>query len=241
VPAGDFEVFRFHGTVEVYGITIFQTIYLAKDIGIVKSIATNLQGIESTIELVNTNAGIHDLAVTQITAPKRVTLTAKNPTKTVLVKVNIQNRSPHPETIQDLTMFKNSVILTVESLGTCTAPVPILRMSPPQKTLPITFKPKESLTVYFDVTFSCVNDPVASTPKNPNHSDYRFIARVNHAALDGKADTDPSDDICPRSVPPPGWIDPDPDGKIRDKGCGGKKPDGTYGADILIDMVVNPI
>jgi hypothetical protein len=238
VPAGDFEVFRFYGTVEVYGITIFQTVYLAKDIGIVKSIATNLAGIESTIELVNTNAGIHDLAVTQIVAPKRVTLTSKNPTNTALVKVTIQNRSPHPETIQDLTMFKNFVTLMAESLGTCTAPAPILRTNPPQKNLPIILKPKGSLTVFFDVTLNCANDPAASTLTDPNHSDYRFIARVNHAALDGKTDTDRSDDLCPRSVPPPFLIDPNPDGTIRDKGCGGKKPDGTYGADVLTDIIV---
>jgi len=233
----DFELFRFYGTVEVYGITIFQRFYLARDIGMVKSITTNLEGIESTIELIASNAGAHDLAVTKIIAPSRVTLTAKQPTKTTLVKVQIQNRSPHPETIQDLGMLGELVTLGIESLGTCPVPVSVLRL--PQMDFPITLKPKKTFTVIFDVTFSCANDPAMTTAKNLGHSDYRFIASVNHATLDGEPDSDPSDDVCPRSVSPPFVTDPNPDGTIEDKGCGQKKPDGTYGAEILTDIVVN--
>jgi hypothetical protein len=60
---------------------------------------------------------------------------------------------------------------------------------------------------------------------------------VDHSALDGQADTDPIDDVCPRSVTPPFRPDPNPDGKLKDKGCGVKKSDGTFGADVLIDIV----
>jgi hypothetical protein len=36
----------------------------------------------------------------------------------------------------------------------------------------------------------------------------------------------------------PGGYDPYPDGKIKDKGCGGKNPDGTLGGDVLTDVVM---
>jgi len=235
VPAGNFDALRLNGTITLAGEAASQIFYLAEKIGVVKSTGSS-GGIEITSELTDTNAGIHDLAVTKIIAPSRVTLTAKKPTKTAPVKVQIQNRSPHPETIQDLPMLGELVTLDIESLGTCPVPVSVLRL--PQMDFPITLKPKKTFTVIFDVTFGCPNDPAMTTAKNPGHSDYRFTASVNHAALDGEPDSDPSDDACPRSVSPPFVIDPNPDGKIKDKGCGQKKPDGTYGAEILTDVVV---
>jgi hypothetical protein len=63
---------------------------------------------------------------------------------------------------------------------------------------------------------------------------------VRHAALDGNADTHPADDACPRSVTPPAEIDPNPNGKIKDKGCGAKKPDKTFGAPVVVDVTVKP-
>ncbi len=60
-------------------------------------------------------------------------------------------------------------------------------------------------------------------------------ARVDRSAL-GDPDSHPVDDVCPRSVTPPYEVDPFPNGKIRDKGCGAKKPDKTRGGDIVIDV-----
>ena len=54
----------------------------------------------------------------------------------------------------------------------------------------------------------------------------------------GDPDSHPADDSCPRSVTPPYAVDPYPDGKIRDKGCGAKKPDKTRGGEVLIDVGV---
>ena len=62
-------------------------------------------------------------------------------------------------------------------------------------------------------------------------------AQVHRAAL-GEPDVHPADDVCPRSVTPPSVVDPYPDGKIHDKGCGAKKPDKTRGGEILIDVTV---
>lgn len=180
---------------------------------------------------------VHDLAVTKITAPKMITLTAKKPARTVQVKVQIQNRSPHSETLEEPAVLDKVLRLTVESWGgTCPPLEPSIRI--PQKALKL--KPKQTLNVVFDVTFdlSCVPDRFKSTPADPGHDDYRYTATVDHAALDGEVDSHPADDICPRSIISPFEVDPNPDGKIKDKGCGGQNPDRTLGADVLTDMVV---
>ena len=46
------------------------------------------------------------------------------------------------------------------------------------------------------MTYNCANDPL----KGAGHEDYRHIATVNHAAIDGNADTNPSNDSCPRAA-----------------------------------------
>ncbi|MBI2877536.1 MAG: SBBP repeat-containing protein, partial [Candidatus Tectomicrobia bacterium] len=182
----------------------------------------------------------HDLAVTKITAPRTVTLTRKRPVQTGQVTVEIQNRSPHDETVQTTEMLASLVGLEVRSLPPeiCPDPTPVLRQVMPPKKFPLTLKPKQKLNVVFNVTFDCANDPEKSTPSDPDHDDYSYAATVDHAALDGEEDSHPDDDKCPRSVQPPFEIDLYPDGSIRDKGCGGLKPDKTFGAEILTDVVV---
>src|SRR5262249_30670974 len=64
----------------------------------------------------------NDLAVTKIGAPKVVALTAKKPALTRSVTVQVQNRSPHVETITDQTGLAHLVQLTVPSLGLCPSP-----------------------------------------------------------------------------------------------------------------------
>ncbi|MBI2877535.1 MAG: SBBP repeat-containing protein [Candidatus Tectomicrobia bacterium] len=237
VPAGNFDVVRLQGTLTVLGEPESHTFDMARKIGVVKQ-TTTASGSTKTLELTATNVGAHDLAVTQITAPKKITLKAGDPPKTAMVKVELQNRSPHSETIQDLATLGKLVTLTVEQWGAgfpCSpAPTLLLRSVSPQKPLPLTLKSKQKLTVAFEVAFGCANDPLASSAHDPDHWDYRYSARVDHAALDGEADTHPADDGCPRA----GVVEPNPDGTIQDKGCGNKKPDGTLGADVLTDIVV---
>ena len=180
----------------------------------------------------------HDLAITKIKAPKKVTLTDEKPERTKRVKVQIQNRSQHDEVIEDMAMLGDLVSLAVESLGTCPAPIAVLHSGKHQKQLPLTLKPKKKLNVVFDVTFNCANDPAKSSKEDLGHEDYRYTATVGHSALDGVTDDHPVDDVCPRSVTPPFEIDPNPDGKIKDKGCGKKEPDKTRGADVLTDVEV---
>jgi hypothetical protein len=226
VPAGNFDTIKVNVTINLtspYGdFSTSGTSYFAEGIGIVKDVSVDTENLTSTAELVYTNAGIYDLAITSITQPKKITLSSGTPSKTSPIKVKIRNKGPFEETIEDASMLTNLITVTVESMGTdCLAPTPVLHAGKPQKPFPITLKPGKTLTVYYDVTFDCANEPAQGTP------DYRFSAVVNRAALDGKEDTNPLDALCPRSGTPP-----------TDKGCGAKKPDGTLGGDILTDVVV---
>lgn len=174
----------------------------------------------------------NDLAVVKIGAPKKVTLTAKKPSKTALVTVKVQNRSPHAETIADAATFAKLVRLEVDSLGTCPAPAAVLNVAKQPRKFPLTVKSKGTLSVPFVVTLDCANDPT----KGAGHADYSLNARVDHTPL-GSGDAHPDDDVCPRTVPPGGIVDQFPNGKIVDKGCGAKKPDKTFGAPVLIDVI----
>jgi hypothetical protein len=60
---------------------------------------------------------------------------------------------------------------------------------------------------------------------------------VHHDFLDGTGDTHTDDDMCPRSVTPPFEIDPNPNGTIKDRGCGARKPDKTLGNPVVTDVV----
>jgi hypothetical protein len=88
--------------------------------------------------------------------------------------------------------------------------------------------------VAFRVTLNCANDPLKSTAKEPNHYDYRYTAVVHQSALGGAPDIHPADDTCPRA---PLGADPNPDGKIFDRGCGAARGDGTFGNPVMTDVV----
>jgi hypothetical protein len=87
--------------------------------------------------------------------------------------------------------------------------------------------------VYFDVTFDCAVNPA----KGLGQEDFRYVATVHHDAIDGVVDTHPECDVCPHG-PLEGFVDPNPDGRIKDKGCGAPRGDGTFGNDVLTDVFV---
>jgi len=109
-------------------------------------------------------------------------------------------------------------------LGGCA--VPATSLVPPKSGFPVVLAPKKKLTLVYNVTFDCANDPLATT-KDTDHSDFRYTVSVDHSAIDGNADNQPANDDCPRN----------PNG--TDKGCGGKDPvTKQFGADILTDVVM---
>jgi hypothetical protein len=194
--------------------------------------AGNTNGCSFTVFVEEVQPEAHDLAVVKIKAPRVVNLTGRLPIQTKRVVVTIQNRSPHIETIFDLNTL---VTLTVESLdpNLCPDIVPLILERRPQRRLPLNLRPRQKLSVYFDVTFDCAINPA----KGLGQEDFRYTATVHHEALEGEvADTHPECDVCPRP-PLEGFFDPNPNGRIRDKGCGAPVGDGTFGNDVLTDVV----
>lgn len=177
VPAGSYDVLRLQGSISLAGEspTVFE-MALAKNIGRVRWISDYL-GVSETLEMTATTVGVHNFAVTKITPPKTVTLTARSPAQTKQIKVQIQNRGPRTETIRDLTTLGQLVSLEIESLGSCGTPTAIL--SARQSGLPITLKPNKSLAVAFDVHFTCANDRTGGR----GHEDFLYRATLHPAVL----------------------------------------------------------
>jgi hypothetical protein len=194
---------------------------------------TNACGFAVSVEEGQVEA--HDLAVVKIKAPRFVNLTAAVPARTKRVVVTIQNRSPHTEAIFDPLQLEGLVTLTVESLDptTCLDLTPQLLQGRPQRRLPFNLRPKQKLNLYFDVTFDCAINPA----KGLGQEDFRYVAQVHHEAIDGAPDTHPECDVCPRA-PLEGVVDPNPNGRIRDKGCGAPVGNGFFGGEVLTDVSV---
>ena len=136
----------------------------------------------------------HDLAVLSVKSPKAVKLKDVGPPLTKRVKVEIQNLSPHSETISNLSVLADLVSVTLSNIqgSGCLAPTAELIQGPPNN-VPKTLGPNEKLNVFFNVTF----DPEGCIPdkfKGEGHQDFSYTAHVDHAALDGNPDTNPSND-----------------------------------------------
>jgi hypothetical protein len=176
----------------------------------------------------------HDFAILKMTTPKRITLVDTKPNLQIL-SVQVQNQSPRKEIIADARTLNLLVGVDLEPLtGSCPHLVAML-LPDRLPVFPLSLKPKQKLTLFYKAIFStaCIPDPAKSTA-NVFHGDYRLSASVNHDAIDGQVDSDPPDDVCPRTA---NRIDPGPDGTLKDIGCGGKKADGALGAELVVDVV----
>lgn len=142
-----------------------------------------------------TEAG-HDLALVALKAPKKI---ARGLTKAV--KVSIQNLGTRTQTIPDLETLQNLVTLNINSDGPC--PSPAQNLLPPKKGFPVILAPKKKLTLLYNVTYNCANDPLSGD----GHYDFYYDATVSTAALGIPYDDNPGNDDCPRF----------PEG--TDKGC----------------------
>jgi hypothetical protein len=199
-------------------------------IGTVTDAAGNTNSCAFSVVVRQTPPIPRDLGVMKMTVPKKIT--DKGVPITKKAKVTIQNHGTESEFIPDATVLSALVKLNVISLGACANPTATI-LSPTK--FPIMLAPKKKLTVVFSVTFDCVNDAQASTKTEP-HWDYRYVATVDGAALGWSVDANAQDNHCPHDAPP-GGVDPI-NNKIKDQGCGGKKPDKTFGADVFTDVVV---
>jgi hypothetical protein len=186
--------------------------------------------------------GVHDLAVTSIAAPTSVV--GPGPVNGA-VKVTIQNRGDHSETITadnlgdgvSTGLVRLSVNVLDDNEGCLAAGVALdaakngALFAAGSRILPSS----KSLTINFLVTFNCPGAlPKSSVDSTPG--DYSFSAAVYHDVLDGTADIHGEDDVCPRDALP-GLFDPlAPPKGTTDKGCGGKKPGGTLGAPITANV-----
>jgi hypothetical protein len=167
-------------------------------------------------------AEVHDLAIVRVTAPRTLTLRSGKPSVAGKIKALVQNQGRHPEVIADSVALQGLITVAVEPLDGC--PAPAVAFQAPAR-FPITLAPKAQLMTILDATFTCAGR-------------YRVRADLHHAAIDSAADRDAIDDTCPRVVSPPFRLDPNPDGTIKDRGCGARRADRTFGDDILIDVVV---
>jgi hypothetical protein len=179
---------------------------------VIEGVATNGQTSAYMLDYSSAPPATHDLAVTKLKAPKKVTLEAGTPPKPGKYGVSIQNLGPTAEVIPNATVLTQLVQLQIESLGGCAAPVPTLTAP---TVFPITLAPKKKLNVSYTATIDCPNDPLTGL----GHEDYRTTVTLNHAALDGQADTVPANDICPRP----------PNPATGDKGC-------AKGLEVLTDV-----
>jgi len=174
-----------------------------------------------------------DLAVVKVKPPKVINLKGESPSVTKRLVVQIQNRGPEAEVVPSLAVLDSLVSVTVESLGgACTAPQATLVQGSPNS-VPKTLGSKKKMNVFFEVTFTCANDPLKSTA-SAGHDDFRYTVTVNRSALGGGADAHPADDVCPHD---PLGTDPHPDGSIVDKGCGAPRSGGLFGDEIHTDVV----
>src|SRR6266404_5568575 len=134
---------------------------------------------------------IHDLAVISVHPIKNINLKTGKPALTKRVKVQIQNLSPHNETFTNLAQLADLVSVTLSNIPNsgCTPPTADLIQGPPNK--PKTIKPNGKLNVFFNVTY----DPAGCVPDGAKGAeDFAYTAHVNHGAIDGNPDTNPSND-----------------------------------------------
>jgi hypothetical protein len=86
---------------------------------------------------------------------------------------------------------------------------------------PKTINPKSTLTINFLVSYA----RAAPLPRSQSdEGDYRHVAKVFHRVLVNPAEH-PADDVCPHDALA---TVPNPDGKLKDNGCGTKQRDGTF-------------
>lgn len=148
-----------------------------------------------------------DLAVLRIRVPAHVKLSDVRLKASARGSVRIASRGSVPVVVADAAALAAVVQLSATDLGgpiVCATVgiAPVVARLP----FPLTLRPGRGRTLRYKLDFTCGANP-GGTP------DWAFSATVNHAALDGIADDDPTDDVCPRAS------------SASDRGCGVIGPD----------------
>jgi sugar lactone lactonase YvrE len=188
----------------------------------------------------------HDLALVKITAPATIAA-APAAAVTKPVTVQFQNRGSGPEVLPDASVLGNgtttglvrlSVSVVDDDAENCQPAIVALNAAKNALIFsrgPKTIKSKAKLTINYLVTYQC-NNPAVKLSSDPTPGDYSHTATVFRSVL-GDPDSHPEDDSCPHNaLATPGHRDPNPDNTIVDKGCGAKKPDGTFGKPVLTNI-----
>ncbi len=179
--------------------------------------------------------GAHDLAVTRLRAPKSVKTKGAPSTGAGVFKVQVQNRGQHAETIDDAALLAQLVTLELLPGPTGGFGWKATLHPPAPGKFPLVLQPRAKLTVTFDVTFAEAGPSPQDEPCLLQ--DFEVTAQVHHDALaGGQPDDHPEDDVAPRGVLAPYAFDTYPDGRLRDRGVGGKQPDGTLGAPVMVQV-----
>lgn len=164
-----------------------------------------------------------ELAVVSVKAPKKVTLKSTTPGATRKLKARIQNVGVAAASIADLTSLESLVNLEIESLEPMLCPEPLATLMSPNTGFPLLLAPNKKLSLVFEVTFDCANDPLRTT-KTDFHSDFGYSLMLDPQLLDVSQD-DPSNNVCPR------------DPTEYDEGCGARTELGLLGGEILTDLL----
>lgn len=160
-----------------------------------------------------------------MSAPKTINLGETKPAVTKDLKVMIVNQGGDTESI-DAAEIMDLVSVSWTSLPgpNPLCPSPTTELKPPKKGFPVILAPRKKVLLSYAVTWNCANDDAKSS-KTASHADFSVEVQVDHSVLGGGADSDPSDDVCPRAE------------MGEDKGCGSKTSSGT-GGPIRTDVVV---
>jgi hypothetical protein len=191
--------------------------------------------------------GVHDLAIASITAPSSVKGTG---VVNAAVTVTIQNRSDHTETFTPADLGNGTTTGLVRLSASridddgegCLASPAITLDAAKNAALfgaggSKALAPKQTANIAFLAALQC-SGALAANKSDATRGDYSFSATVHHDAIDGSADIHDDDDVCPRDALPGGVDSLPPTKGIKDKGCGGKKPDRTLGAPVTTDVTL---
>jgi len=144
----------------------------------------------------------YELAVRRIRAPARVKLDDRQQTATGRAAVRIANRGSAPAVFADAAALTAAVRLTADALKGPIICAPVgIAPAVAQRRFPLTVRPGQSRALRYDLTFTCGANP----DRKP---DWAFSVTVDHVALDGNADENPTNDTCPRAP------------TASDRGCG---------------------